>query len=576
MERWCWKPQCLRIHESQTKFTSAGIHWGGTCASPQFRGLILPADSPAHDSKWKFPDWLRHRQGWLRHNYAKLVFLALVGLSIGALIKWCRHAGRSGLWAAANRVRHTARLHRVFLICAAACTTAFAAVVTAGDFALVHPDSFGQFYDFQAKSLLDGRLDVPDAGISGEAFVFAGKRYGYFGPMPALLRLPLVIWGIAFAQVTRAAMLVAYIGCLWSAYLLLCDVFRRVTATLERPPAWLTTLFILNVGLGSTLVYLASRAFVYHEAILWGVMFALWSTWCALRYFAAPSARWWVGALACGVMAVHSRPPAGLYALTLLGVVAALIVCREWKKGIPSVKHLTIGAAAVAGVASFNGLSYLKFRTFNGSPLRLHVQYDPGRIARIDGKEFHLSNVPLNSYMYFVEPNLEVRANFPWLFMTASKSPGEFRKAKIDYPDVTLALPYAQTGLCLLALIGIAGAGAFSLRRASFIHLYWVAAVPMTVAMCAAVAITHRYTADFCPALICCAAGGAAALTVVGRRIRLIALSILTVATVWSVLLTAAITLRYQGELVWGTPAGTQERYQQLQKRVDRWFDRGR
>src|ERR687895_222770 len=48
----------------------------------------------------------------------------------------------------------------------------------------------GGFFDAQAHSLLDLRWDVPREVLSIEAFVVDGRSYMYFGPTPALLRLP--------------------------------------------------------------------------------------------------------------------------------------------------------------------------------------------------------------------------------------------------------------------------------------------------------------------------------------------------------------------------------------------------
>src|SRR5215470_16076828 len=64
--------------------------------------------------------------------------------------------------------------------------------VTLGDWDFFPPAGMlEEFYDAQAQSLLEGHIDVPADAIGPEAFVHGGKSYGYFGPTPALLRLPL-------------------------------------------------------------------------------------------------------------------------------------------------------------------------------------------------------------------------------------------------------------------------------------------------------------------------------------------------------------------------------------------------
>ena len=74
---------------------------------------------------------------------------------------------------------------------------AFAALVTAGTFNLKGPTNAtggatAAFYDAQAKALLHGDWNVPPEAINGEAYIIADKRYGYFGPTPALLRIPIL------------------------------------------------------------------------------------------------------------------------------------------------------------------------------------------------------------------------------------------------------------------------------------------------------------------------------------------------------------------------------------------------
>ncbi len=103
-------------------------------------------------------------------------------------------------------VTHQATRHRWFLVAALIATFGFTWLVTLGSFRFNAREIFGNFYDHQAVSLFAGRLDVPGDAIGGEAFEAHGKLYGYFGPTPALLRLPLVASGLAFGKLSRACM----------------------------------------------------------------------------------------------------------------------------------------------------------------------------------------------------------------------------------------------------------------------------------------------------------------------------------------------------------------------------------
>lgn len=292
--------------------------------------------------------------------------------------------------------------HRWFVGSSAIATLGYAWLVTLGSFQLKYPEIFGDFYDFQAASFLSGRLDVPEEAIGGEGFEARGKLYGYFGPTPAVLRTPLVLLGVGFGRYCRAFMLVYFVACVVAAYLLLREALRATRGSNradDSPPSpWATVVLVGSVGWGSTLFFLGCLGIVFDEAILSGITFALWSTWCSLRHLREPAGRWWIGALVCGIASVHCRPPTGLFALTLLGCVGIAVWLRagsvRWT-ALHLRRALVLGSLCALGQLSLNGLAWLKFRTFDPAPLAISRPYkDPGRLERIDSKSFHAANIP--------------------------------------------------------------------------------------------------------------------------------------------------------------------------------------
>ncbi|PTX92281.1 hypothetical protein [Opitutus sp. ER46] len=506
--------------------------------------------------------------GWLRFGVHQLIAAVLLGLATTLLI---RRAARAWEMADVSRLRRAAASHRWFLLTAVPCLAAFWWVVTCGSGKVLYEDAFTLFYDYQALSLLDGRLDVPAVSLSGEAFKVDGKVYGYFGVTPALLRLPAAIFGFPPGLLTRAALLTAYAGSLVGAYLLLVHATRRRGA---QAGPMLTVLFTLSVGLGSTMFFLSSRAYVYHEAIAWGVMFAVFASWFSLRQLAEPERRHWIGALVCGVLAVHARPPPGLFALSLLGMVALVLLIRHRRQPRATARFLLVGAAAVAGVLSFNAVSYLKFGSFDGCPLYRHIQYHAERLARIDGKAFHAVNIPFTFSTYFLHPSVEFDPRFPWIAYGVRQAELGRDAAKMDSTEPTTAITATMTGLVVFGVFGLTLVGRRQPERWAVLCV-WLAAIPFTVALCAAVATSQRYTGDFCAFLYTAGALGAAAVTTYARPWRALALVCLTVATLWSVGVMSAMTLRYQGEMVWGVPPEGLERFQHLRTRVDGWFTPG-
>jgi hypothetical protein len=520
--------------------------------------------------------------GWVIHAPWQLVFAALLGVVAGfaveAVVRWFR--SRPAILTAPWSDRSAAG-HRWFLATTALCALAFAAVSTSGTFRLIYPEVFSDFYEYQATSLLQGRLDVPPGVLSGEAFIVGGKNYGYFGVTPALLRIPFVVFDVGFGHLSRSFMLAGLVASLFAAYLLLRFVWQIARGPGTAPPIWAVVLLTLNAGLGSTLFFLSSRAFIYHEAILCGVTFGLFSSYCSLRYLAAPERRWWLGALICGTLAVHARPPTGLFALALLGTAAAVTLVRTWwsrPASSPAGKrprwpagcgrHFGIGLLSVFGVLSFNGLSYLKFKSFDGAPLKYHVQYNAARLARIDGKNFHLGNLHRNLDAYFLRPLWVFKPIFPFVYAN-DPAPRPYPGAKIDVGEPILGLPYAMPALFALAALGLTAVfWRHPALRPALLSL-GLAAVPLTLALLTAVATSHRYTADFCPFLLGAAACGCLAVDDLTRRWRALVLALLGVLTVAAIYITVALTLHHQGESVWGVPDNVRQDYQKLRLRID-------
>ena len=566
---------------------------GGTTCGPLLAGRLTDAAG----REWLGP--LRLSVAWpqrlplaLRRSPGAVPVLALLALALVAAAR-----GSFRLLRSAPSLSPWWREHRVFLLVSAGCTFLFAGLLTGWRGDLLYAENFGDVYDYQAAALLGGRLDLPRSVIENEAFVVAGRSYIYFGPTPALARLPWVLFDVGFGRLSRGFFLVYYLAGLTATYALLRHVWRRVRGAAPLPAA-LTGLLLLNAGLGSTLLYLGSRVYVYHEAILGGCALALWSAYASLRQLAAGDdaqagrhaggapRKWWLIAWVLGVLAVHTRPTAGLFALGLLGTVAGWQIWTALRprllptRAVPGEsarppallaavgRPLTIGLLALAGLLSFNGLSYVKFGSFEGAPLRYHVQYDAARLARIEGRNFHLANLPRNAGSYFTRWTGEWRPTYPFLFCHGTPR-SQHPQARIDLDEPMLALPYAMPGLCLLAL----GGGLYAAWREPRLRLplgvLTFAATPVVLALLAAVATAHRYTGDFCPLLLPLAAGGAVGLAALRPRWRRLVGAALALATVAAILAGTALAVSYQGEGVWGAPDAIRRDFADLRRKID-------
>jgi hypothetical protein len=599
---------------------------GGSACGPLLHGRVFLAHGPelrgtpnhGASKKFRLARLQQRAADWFR-TQPRQVFVLFAGCSaLGWLAGWAATRGWRGRSAIAGQITR----HRWFVGASVVASLGYVWLVTLGSLRLDEAEVFGNFYDHQAASLLAGRLDVPEEAILGEAFEARGKLYGYFGPTPALLRLPFVATGLAFGKLSRAFMLAYFVASLLAAYLILREGTRlrrgaspstgapasheaghpigllsRVarfvrsgmtedpsTAAKDTPSPFATCVLIFSVGWGSTIFFLGSRGLIFHEAILGGIALALWSCWCSVRFLRAPGSRWWIAALIFGVLSIHTRPPTGLFALTLLGVVGVWLALREYLARAANSgrwldlprswwRYAAIGSFCALGAVSLNGLAYLKFGVFDPAPLHLSRPYaNKERLAVIDGKSLHAVNLPFNFYTYIIRPNFRVERGFPWIYL-GSPIPGHyFPQAKIDLPDHTLAMPYSMPSLFALATLGglVALVLAPGLRAA--LALVWLAAVPMTLILFAAVATAQRYTGDFCPPLIAAAALALAGLEGIRAPWRRIDQSLTAAATVAAIAVTVALTLHYQGETLWGVPEETRANYQEMRQTLDRVF----
>ena len=273
--------------------------------------------------------WDRFR-GWLKPPYWQHVTLLLLSLIAAAIAHRLARVSQERLYEIVLFVRASLHRHRWFIVSAAAVWTVYAYVLFHGQAPFTYPRALCWFYDYQATSILQGRLDVPYVALPGEAYHIDGKFYGYFGITPALLRIPLLVLQIGFGNLTVPFMLAEQLGCLILAYLILCRLIARIRGPLSAPSPWAAVLLTANIGWGSNLFFLGSRGFLYHEAILCGVFFALASVYLAQRYRDDSGRRFWVGALLCGTLSVHARATVGFFALAFLGVSALERLCLPW------------------------------------------------------------------------------------------------------------------------------------------------------------------------------------------------------------------------------------------------------
>lgn len=500
------------------------------------------------------------------------------------------------------------RSHAYIVAVIAGCAILFTWMVTVGTWRLFDTETFTAFYDVQAQSLLHGHWDVPQDTLRFESFIRDGKYYGYFGFVPALMRIPLMLAAPSSVSMwNRSSMLIGYVVTLAIAYALLL----RLRPDSARPMKVVYGGFILSLGLGSTLFFLGSRSFTYHEALMWAAAFALGSYYQLVRYLLQPR---WITLIAASVLAFlayFTRPSVGagpVLALALLGaniaaarwllppnrrlgrtgliragraIVSPFAWLNRWGDAPPSYRHAmgALGAVLVV-VLVFVSVNYAKFRTyFEAAPLHMYAEVivnNPHRLDGTNGKVLRAVNIRTGMYEYLAPWNVFTRPYFPWVMLNPPQAVQPFPEAKYSSIEPHASITAMSPALVCLALLGLT-----AMRRRIGAGTTSSATIPLLAAlaggtlMFAADGLTHRYLHDLFPFI---ALAGALGINVIlgwqASALRRAAWAALIPLGVWGVLVNFSSTLMYQRVLVWGVPKDRQLQYLQWSESINEHISR--
>src|SRR5436189_3417934 len=129
----------------------------------------------------------------------------------------------------------------------------------------------GGAYDSQAEHFLRGDVDVDAEAIGHEATIVNDHVRMYFGPFPALLRMPLNFlyptghgkWSRISGFCAGAIFLFALAG--------LVRMALRSPPLSSRARNWLGNACVIGFVFGSPLLLLLGNLSIYDEAIIWGL-----------------------------------------------------------------------------------------------------------------------------------------------------------------------------------------------------------------------------------------------------------------------------------------------------------------
>jgi hypothetical protein len=482
----------------------------------------------------------------------------------------------------------------------------FAWVVTAQSWNFFRSLPFSNFYDVQARSLLAGHFYMSARVLWIEGYRVDHHTYMYYGPVPALLRMPVLLFTHRFdGRLTEVSLMAAFVVALvavsrlvWKARLLI-----RGTSAVGWGEAVLSGAWVAAIGLGSVLLFLGANIQVYNEAELWGAALTLCALDAIVGFVIAPSgAR--VG-LCClfATLAVMTRGSVGASAVAALALMAlghgvlwtlrrvearrgghakgAGVGSSGWIEshggwlGLSAgarTRSVALGAAAALPVVVYAVVNEIKFHTLFSIPFRAQAfeHHNPKRLAALaanHGSLFGPEYVPTALLAYLRPDAIRFTRLFPFVaFPGHATVIGHAVYDTLDfYTSVTTSMPLllvaALAGLVVLVAgsrlrfsqdtstgesVGLTlGARAFTVPV--------LGAVVGTVGVLTIAYIAIRYLADIVPLVVVLACVGFVAVSAwahgrsrLVRAVLIVAAGLLALFGVW---VNLGLSLVFQHEL---------------------------
>jgi hypothetical protein len=453
---------------------------------------------------------------------------------------------------------------------AAAVGGALAAVVftwmcSIGRLDLLQSHTLDSFYDSQSRALLAGHWDIPRAQLGFEAFVIGNKTYTYFGPWPSVLRMPVELFTHQFdGRLTQFSILLAFAVFMVATARLLWRVRELVRgeAAMDRLESVAVATFMLAIGAGSVVLFLASRPVVYHEAELWGAAWAVCAFAAILELEVRPTARavLWSGVFTG--LALLTRGSVGLAAFVALGLVFVGHVLRAWRRRANRSDHerddgrndegaerLYLGPLLVAlavPIALYAYVNYARFGTLFSLPIgkQIATTIDPIRpsiFAGTHGSLFAPKYVPTDLVALVRPDAISFTRVFPWItFPARAHVLGHVTFAAIDPSS---SLPASMTFLFVLGVIGVV---ALFRRAYTPLRVLAIGGLVGGLGVVTIPFINERYLSDFMPLVVVTAAAGLYLVLGAGPRFKRTFLVVFALLAAFSLAANFALALIYQ------------------------------
>ncbi len=372
-------------------------------------------------------------------------------------------------------------------------------IATAGGRQIFIKEVLGDAFDSQAEHFLRGNVDVDGEAIRWEAMVVNGKARMYFGPFPALLRIPLnLIYPAGRGAWSRISGFLAGEIALFAFTGLILNALRRSSLSV-RARNWLGAACLIGFVFGTPLLLLLGNLSIYNEAIIWALAWTLGALFFAIRSRNTEGRAQTVSLTAfsfCAAGALLSRVTFGA-PLVLIAPMLAIHLPRENRWRQFAALFLPLGA----GLGFYLLLSYARFGSFVGVSIDHYINPVHREFAHKYGM-FSLQRVPygLADYFGLRFPSLQAQAPFLKADRHFFAHPQLY---SIPFSETYLSIPWGASWLLAGAILGViylvrrncadlferGAAVAFALQGLGILSFY---------------TLSQRYSVDLYPFLIFC------------------------------------------------------------------------
>jgi hypothetical protein len=371
-------------------------------------------------------------------------------------------------------------------------------VATSGGRHLFVKEVLGEAFDSQAEYFLQGDPGIDLETIRPEAMTVNGKVRMYFGPFPALLRIPLnFVYSAGRGMWSRFSGFCAGTIALWSFAGLVGDSLRSSPLSVGARN-WLGNACLIGFVFGTPLLYLIGNLSIYNEAIIWGLAWSVCALFFACRAWVSEG-RWLTVSLLgfsfSAAAALLSRVTFGMPLLLIAPVLAVRVRRSGW------IHFAALAGPLLVGVTFHLVLSYAKFGTFSGVRFDSYINSVHREFVQRHGM-FSPARVPYSFSDYFSlrAPSFHSRPPFIEVYRRPLPYPALF---SLPNTETYLSLTWASSWLILAAGCGVINL--FRSRRSDWFQRCVAAALFVQfLFILSYFALAQRYMAELLPFLAFC------------------------------------------------------------------------